>query len=65
MCIHDAEQAVKVSSVIGARWLQATGFTPNLIYLDSAHEIDETYYELCLHLGIKMYVMCSDELVCW
>eukprot|EP00401_Gymnodinium_catenatum_P077468 CAMPEP_0117482412 /NCGR_PEP_ID=MMETSP0784-20121206/13404_1 /TAXON_ID=39447 /ORGANISM="" /LENGTH=335 /DNA_ID=CAMNT_0005276903 /DNA_START=138 /DNA_END=1145 /DNA_ORIENTATION=+ len=37
-----------VSSIIGARWLQATGFTPSLIYLDSAHEIDETYYELCL-----------------
>lgn len=38
-----------VSSVIGARWLQATGFTPTLIYLDSAHEVDETYYELCLY----------------
>merc|ERR1719287_168312 len=24
-----------VSSIIGARWLQATGYTPNLIYLDS------------------------------
>lgn len=38
-----------VSSIVGARWLQATGFTPNIIYLDSAHEIDETYYELCLY----------------
>lgn len=38
-----------VSSIVGARWLQATGFTPDLIYLDSAHEIDETYYELCLY----------------
>jgi len=41
-----------VSSIIGARWLQATGFAPNLIYLDSAHEIDETYYELCLYWNI-------------
>jgi len=38
-----------VSSVIGARWLQATAFQPNIIYLDSAHEVDETYYELCLY----------------
>lgn len=38
-----------VTSIVGARWLQATGFTPNIIYLDSAHEIDETYYELCLY----------------
>jgi hypothetical protein len=41
-----------VSSIIGARWLQATGFAPNLIYLDSAHEIDETYYELTLYWQI-------------
>jgi len=41
-----------VSSVIGARWLQATGFTPQLIYLDSAHEVDETYYELCLYYNL-------------
>merc|ERR1719162_382559 len=38
-----------VSSIVGARWLQATGFQPSLIYLDSAHELDETYYELCLY----------------
>merc|ERR1719158_1030662 len=41
-----------VSSIIGARWLQATGFQPNLVYLDSAHELDETYYELCLYWHI-------------
>merc|ERR1712232_136347 len=41
-----------VSSIIGARWLQATGFAPSLIYLDSAHEVDETYYELCLYWHI-------------
>merc|ERR550537_466050 len=41
-----------VSSIVGARWLQATHFTPNLIYLDSAHEIDETYYELCLYYNL-------------
>jgi len=34
------------------RWLQATGYAPNLIYLDSAHEIDETYYELTLYWQI-------------
>merc|ERR1719230_1598380 len=41
-----------VSSIVGARWLQATGFTPNIIYLDSAHEIDETYFELSLYWEI-------------
>jgi cephalosporin hydroxylase len=41
-----------VSSIVGARWLQATGFQPQLVYLDSAHEIDETYYELCLYWNI-------------
>jgi len=41
-----------VSSIVGARWLQATGFQPNLVYLDSAHELDETYYELCLYWDI-------------
>mmetsp|Transcript_59680 Transcript_59680/g.129253 ORF Transcript_59680/g.129253 Transcript_59680/m.129253 type:complete len:309 (+) Transcript_59680:91-1017(+) len=44
--------AFPVTSIIGARWLQATGFAPSLIYLDSAHEIDETYYELCLYYHI-------------
>eukprot|EP00397_Hematodinium_sp_SG-2012_P055445 GEMP01067683.1.p1 GENE.GEMP01067683.1~~GEMP01067683.1.p1 ORF type:complete len:335 (+),score=56.52 GEMP01067683.1:109-1113(+) len=41
-----------VSSIVGARWLQATNFQPNLIYLDSAHEEDETYVELCLYWDI-------------
>eukprot|EP00928_Gymnodinium_smaydae_P000047 TRINITY_DN1001_c1_g4_i1.p1 TRINITY_DN1001_c1_g4~~TRINITY_DN1001_c1_g4_i1.p1 ORF type:complete len:371 (+),score=74.91 TRINITY_DN1001_c1_g4_i1:119-1231(+) len=41
-----------VTSIVGARWLQATGFTPQLIYLDSAHEIDETYYEVALYYNL-------------
>ena len=41
-----------VSSIIGARWLEATKLVPNLIYLDSAHEIDETYMELCLYWNL-------------
>jgi len=52
-----------VSSNIGARWLQATGFTPNLIYLDSAHEEDETYMELCLYweLLAKGGILMGDD----
>merc|ERR1712093_301533 len=42
----------QVSSIIGARWLQATGFTPQLIYLDSAHEVDETFSELTLFWNV-------------
>merc|ERR1711862_11454 len=35
-----------VSSFLGVRWLQLIKYMPDLIYLDSSHEIDETYMEL-------------------
>merc|ERR1712217_805996 len=41
-----------VTSVVGARWLQATGFVPSLVFVDSAHEVDETYDELCLFFNL-------------
>jgi cephalosporin hydroxylase len=44
--------AFQVDSIVGARWLQATAFTPQLIFLDPAHEIDETYTELTLFWSI-------------
>ena len=45
--VNDADDDDDDDNSTGARWLQATNFQPNIIYLDSAHEIDETYYELC------------------
>ena len=38
-----------VTSVVGARYLKALGATPDIIYLDSAHESDETFIELALY----------------
>lgn len=38
-----------VTSIVGARYLIAVGLTPDTIYLDSAHEFDETYTELVLY----------------
>mmetsp|Transcript_27136 Transcript_27136/g.61297 ORF Transcript_27136/g.61297 Transcript_27136/m.61297 type:complete len:126 (+) Transcript_27136:466-843(+) len=34
------------TSIIAARWLKATNFTPDLVYIDSAHEQDETLLEI-------------------
>merc|ERR1711948_25158 len=31
------------TSTVGARWLAQMGYTPDLIFLDSAHEKDETF----------------------
>lgn len=39
----------QATSTMGARWLKQVGYTPDLIFLDSAHELEETYLE------IKMY----------
>mmetsp|Transcript_4818 Transcript_4818/g.8656 ORF Transcript_4818/g.8656 Transcript_4818/m.8656 type:complete len:408 (+) Transcript_4818:129-1352(+) len=38
-----------VTSIVGARYLIAVGLTPDMIYLDSAHEFDETFTELTLY----------------
>lgn len=46
------------TSTIGARWLKQKGYKPDIIFLDSAHEQDETimeiemYYELLGDGGI-------------
>jgi len=40
------------TSIVGARFLMAVGVTPDMIYLDSAHEIDETFTELTLYWNI-------------
>merc|ERR1719316_1091378 len=36
------------TSTIGARWLKANGLTPDIIFLDSAHEQDETLMEILM-----------------
>lgn len=52
-----------VTSVVGARFLMAVGLTPDTIYLDSAHEIDETYTELTLFFSVlaKGGVIMGDD----
>jgi hypothetical protein len=37
------------TSTIGARWLKAEGLTPDIIFLDSAHEQDETLMEILMY----------------
>eukprot|EP00397_Hematodinium_sp_SG-2012_P053301 GEMP01063544.1.p1 GENE.GEMP01063544.1~~GEMP01063544.1.p1 ORF type:complete len:172 (+),score=27.12 GEMP01063544.1:410-925(+) len=34
------------TSIIGARWLRDMNYTADIIFIDSAHEEDETYLEL-------------------
>merc|ERR1712217_740090 len=41
-----------VTSVVGARYFMALGATPDIVYLDSAHEADETYAELTLYYSV-------------
>ena len=45
-------ERVSVTSVTAARWLEARKFMPQLVFLDSAHEPDETYIELCLYWNL-------------
>ncbi|OLP62875.1 hypothetical protein AK812_SmicGene48546, partial [Symbiodinium microadriaticum] len=33
------------TSTVGARWLVEKRFYPDLVFLDSAHELDETFLE--------------------
>eukprot|EP00933_Yihiella_yeosuensis_P084615 TRINITY_DN99198_c0_g1_i1.p1 TRINITY_DN99198_c0_g1~~TRINITY_DN99198_c0_g1_i1.p1 ORF type:complete len:310 (+),score=37.45 TRINITY_DN99198_c0_g1_i1:76-930(+) len=40
------------TSTVGARWLAHKGYTPDIIFLDSAHEEDETFLELGLYYKI-------------
>lgn len=41
-----------VTSTVGARYLLALGLTPDLVYLDSAHEKDETFTEMSMYWGL-------------
>jgi len=41
-----------VTSIVAARWLQLKGYSPDLIFLDSAHEVDETFMEIVLYWRI-------------
>lgn len=43
---------LQATSTIGARWLGEVGYTPDLIFLDSAHEVDETFLEISLFYRI-------------
>lgn len=36
------------TSTVGARWLDQVGYHPDLIFIDSAHELDETFLEISL-----------------
>lgn len=40
------------TSVVGARFLFALGLTPDIVYLDSSHEADETFTELTLYYHV-------------
>ena len=40
------------TSILGARWIELQGAVPDVIFLDSAHEIDETRYELELYYAL-------------
>lgn len=43
---------LQATSTVGARWLESKGFLPDIIFLDSAHEEDETFLELTLYYRI-------------
>ncbi|CAE7029527.1 slbp2 [Symbiodinium sp. CCMP2592] len=42
----------QATSTVGARWLVEKHFYPDLVFLDSAHELDETFLELSLYYDI-------------
>lgn len=42
------------TSTVGARWLEQAGYTPDLIFLDSAHEEDETFLEISLFYRVLL-----------
>ncbi|CAJ1443676.1 unnamed protein product [Effrenium voratum] len=42
----------QATSTVGARWLAAKGLSPDLIFLDSAHEADETFLELSMYFEL-------------
>lgn len=44
----------QATSIIGGRWLHRAGYTPDLIFLDSAHELDETFFEISLYYKLLL-----------
>eukprot|EP00971_Amphidinium_carterae_P053051 1044962-Amphidinium_carterae.1 len=40
------------TSIVGGRWLEETGYQPDLIFLDSAHEEHETFLEVSLFFRV-------------
>jgi len=42
----------KATSTVGARWLQMTKYTPDLVFIDSAHEEHETFVEIALYFRV-------------
>ena len=55
---------VMTTSLLGARLLRVTETSPDLVYLDSAHELTETFIELTLYFELLAPggVMMGDDL---
>mmetsp|Transcript_61699 Transcript_61699/g.127883 ORF Transcript_61699/g.127883 Transcript_61699/m.127883 type:complete len:273 (+) Transcript_61699:30-848(+) len=53
----------QATSTVGARWLVEKRFYPDLVFLDSAHELDETFLELSLYYDIleRGGIMFGDD----
>lgn len=43
---------LRLSSLVGARLIHSFGWTPDVVYLDSAHVLGETFFELNLYWNI-------------
>jgi hypothetical protein len=43
---------LRVSSIVGARMLKVLNYKIDFVYLDSAHEVGETFMELSLYYNI-------------
>eukprot|EP00927_Polykrikos_kofoidii_P013421 TRINITY_DN15852_c0_g1_i2.p1 TRINITY_DN15852_c0_g1~~TRINITY_DN15852_c0_g1_i2.p1 ORF type:complete len:310 (+),score=44.64 TRINITY_DN15852_c0_g1_i2:294-1223(+) len=52
------------TSTVGARWLDAMGYTPDIIFLDSAHEEHETFMEIALYYRVLLPggILFGDDL---
>jgi len=44
----------QATSTVGARWLKQMGYTPDLIFLDSAHEEGETFLEISMYFDLLL-----------
>ena len=54
---------LRVSSIVGARMLKVLNFDIDVVYLDSAHEAGETFFELSLYFDLlnKNGVIFGDD----